>query len=216
MRLNNSDLQPIDWEKVAAFAEWLLDVKNGNIRTPDESDPENTSWIDIPEEFQTSPPLPSSPSSITDPPDLSPHHKQHQNHHHLVTFTTPPPPRHPHRGSAAMPQLTPPLSLRRRHPNTTSPPSLSRHHPHRNHLHHHATTTFIPPQPLSPPRHQPLLGLWEEVMGEEWGVVEGGGKWRNGGFGDWREALCCAQCFKCRGDREGSTIWGFYNFGPYG
>nr|GFD34189.1 DNA helicase [Tanacetum cinerariifolium] len=51
MRLNNQSLQPADREKVTAFAQWLLDIGNGHIGTPDESDPENTSWIDIPEEY---------------------------------------------------------------------------------------------------------------------------------------------------------------------
>nr|GEY58454.1 DNA helicase [Tanacetum cinerariifolium] len=50
MRLNNQSLQPADREKVTSFAQWLLDIGNGHIGTPDESDPENTSWIDIPEE----------------------------------------------------------------------------------------------------------------------------------------------------------------------
>ncbi|GJY48111.1 DNA helicase [Tanacetum coccineum] len=51
MRLNNQELQSAYREKVTAFAQWLLDVRNGHIGTPDESDPENTSWIDIPEEY---------------------------------------------------------------------------------------------------------------------------------------------------------------------
>nr|GEW08518.1 DNA helicase [Tanacetum cinerariifolium] len=40
-----------DREKVTAFAQWLLDIGNGHIGTLDESDPENTSWIDIPEGY---------------------------------------------------------------------------------------------------------------------------------------------------------------------
>ncbi|GJR17971.1 putative RNA-directed DNA polymerase [Tanacetum coccineum] len=38
----------IDKQKVAAFASWLLDIGNGHVGTPDENDPENTSWVDIP------------------------------------------------------------------------------------------------------------------------------------------------------------------------
>nr|GFC18217.1 DNA helicase [Tanacetum cinerariifolium] len=40
-----------DREKVTSFAQWLLDIGNGHIGTPDKSDPENTSWVDIPEEY---------------------------------------------------------------------------------------------------------------------------------------------------------------------
>nr|GEZ96152.1 hypothetical protein [Tanacetum cinerariifolium] len=48
-------------------------------------------------------------------------------------------PRHPHRGSAATPQLTPPLYFRHHHPNTTSPPSSSA-----------ATTSAVVSKPPSP------------------------------------------------------------------
>nr|GEX39766.1 Gag-Pol polyprotein [Tanacetum cinerariifolium] len=37
-----------------------------------------------------------------------------------------------------------------------------------------------------------------------WGVSEECESGEKKGFGDWREALCCAQCFKCRGDRGGT------------
>ncbi|GKA46565.1 DNA helicase [Tanacetum coccineum] len=47
MCLNNEGLLEVDRERVSAFAQWLLDVGNVHIGTPDESDPENTSWIDI-------------------------------------------------------------------------------------------------------------------------------------------------------------------------
>ncbi|GKB44698.1 DNA helicase [Tanacetum coccineum] len=36
-------------QKVATFAKWLLDIRNGSLGNPDESDLENTSWIDIPD-----------------------------------------------------------------------------------------------------------------------------------------------------------------------
>ncbi|GJR22043.1 DNA helicase [Tanacetum coccineum] len=51
MRLNHNHLQLIDRQKVSIFAQWLLDIGNGHIGTPDESDPENTSWINIPDEY---------------------------------------------------------------------------------------------------------------------------------------------------------------------
>ncbi|GJY75074.1 DNA helicase, partial [Tanacetum coccineum] len=51
MRLNNSNLQDIDRERVSIFAQWLLDIGNGNIGTPDDCDPENCSWVDIPEHY---------------------------------------------------------------------------------------------------------------------------------------------------------------------
>nr|GEZ42054.1 DNA helicase [Tanacetum cinerariifolium] len=38
-------------ERVSIFAQWLLDIGNGNIGTPDECDPENCSWVDIPEHY---------------------------------------------------------------------------------------------------------------------------------------------------------------------
>ncbi|GJZ60891.1 DNA helicase [Tanacetum coccineum] len=47
MRLSNGTLHETDKEKVATFANWLLDIGNGNIDAPDEVDPENTSWVDI-------------------------------------------------------------------------------------------------------------------------------------------------------------------------
>nr|GEW77692.1 DNA helicase [Tanacetum cinerariifolium] len=42
----------IDKEKVAIFANWLLDIGNGNIGVPDEVDLENTSWVDIPDMYR--------------------------------------------------------------------------------------------------------------------------------------------------------------------
>ncbi|GKE78900.1 DNA helicase, partial [Tanacetum coccineum] len=50
MRLNNEGLQERDRERVSAFAQWLLDIGNGKIGTPYEYDPENTSWVDIPDQ----------------------------------------------------------------------------------------------------------------------------------------------------------------------
>ncbi|GJR82603.1 DNA helicase [Tanacetum coccineum] len=51
MRLNNNELQDIDKERVSVFAQWLLNVGNGNLGTPDDSDPDNCSWVDIPEHY---------------------------------------------------------------------------------------------------------------------------------------------------------------------
>ncbi|GKE62650.1 DNA helicase, partial [Tanacetum coccineum] len=51
MHLNNSNLQDIDRERVFVFAQWLLNVGNGNIGTPNDCDPEKCSWVDIPEHY---------------------------------------------------------------------------------------------------------------------------------------------------------------------
>nr|GEZ26382.1 DNA helicase [Tanacetum cinerariifolium] len=51
MRLNSSNLQDIYMERVSIFSQWLLDIGNGNIGTPDECDPENCSWVEIPEHY---------------------------------------------------------------------------------------------------------------------------------------------------------------------
>nr|GEU30622.1 DNA helicase [Tanacetum cinerariifolium] len=51
MRLNNSNLQDINIERVFVFTQWLLDIENGNIGTPDDFDPKNCSWVDIPEHY---------------------------------------------------------------------------------------------------------------------------------------------------------------------
>nr|GEX43145.1 DNA helicase [Tanacetum cinerariifolium] len=41
----------IDKHRTTTFAQWLLDVGNGQISIPDDSDPDNTSWVDIPDEY---------------------------------------------------------------------------------------------------------------------------------------------------------------------
>ncbi|GJY57361.1 DNA helicase [Tanacetum coccineum] len=51
MRLSNNSLQEADREKDTYFAQWLLDIGNGHIGTPYESDPENTSWINVPDDY---------------------------------------------------------------------------------------------------------------------------------------------------------------------
>nr|GEU36525.1 nucleic acid-binding, OB-fold protein [Tanacetum cinerariifolium] len=47
MRLNNDQLYDIDKERVSAFVQWLLDIGNGNIGTPDDFDLDNSLWVDI-------------------------------------------------------------------------------------------------------------------------------------------------------------------------
>ncbi|GJZ69211.1 DNA helicase [Tanacetum coccineum] len=51
MRLNNRSSSEIDKHRTTMFAQWLLDVGNGQIGMPDDSYPENTSWVDIPDEY---------------------------------------------------------------------------------------------------------------------------------------------------------------------
>nr|GEX32870.1 DNA helicase [Tanacetum cinerariifolium] len=51
MRLKNKSLSEIDKHRTTTFAQWLLDVGNGQIGIPDDSDPDNTSWVDIPDEY---------------------------------------------------------------------------------------------------------------------------------------------------------------------
>nr|GEV29147.1 DNA helicase [Tanacetum cinerariifolium] len=52
MRLTNENMDETQKERVSTFAEWLLDIGDGSIGIPDESDPENTSWIDIPDTYR--------------------------------------------------------------------------------------------------------------------------------------------------------------------
>nr|GEY05186.1 DNA helicase [Tanacetum cinerariifolium] len=52
MCLKSDGLQEADKERVSTFAQWLLDVGNENIGTQDESDPENSSWIYIPDQYR--------------------------------------------------------------------------------------------------------------------------------------------------------------------
>ncbi|GJX77591.1 DNA helicase [Tanacetum coccineum] len=52
MRLSNGSLNETDREKVTAFAQWLLDIGDGLLGTPDEVDPENTSWVNIPDDYR--------------------------------------------------------------------------------------------------------------------------------------------------------------------
>ncbi|GKA28937.1 DNA helicase [Tanacetum coccineum] len=52
MRLNNEGQHKVDKERIVTFTQRLLDIGNGYIGTPDEFDPENSSWIDIPDEYR--------------------------------------------------------------------------------------------------------------------------------------------------------------------
>ncbi|XP_071687654.1 uncharacterized protein [Rutidosis leptorrhynchoides] len=51
MRLHQPNLSVIEKENITNFAEWLLQIGNGNIGTPEETDPHNVSWVEIPERF---------------------------------------------------------------------------------------------------------------------------------------------------------------------
>ncbi|GJS71072.1 DNA helicase [Tanacetum coccineum] len=52
MRLTQGKFSDAEKEEVLTFANWLLNVGDGTVGIPDETDPENTSWIDIPVKFQ--------------------------------------------------------------------------------------------------------------------------------------------------------------------
>ncbi|GJZ83397.1 DNA helicase [Tanacetum coccineum] len=52
MRLTQGNLSEPEKEEVSAFAEWLLEFGDGSINAHHESDPENTSWIDIPNTYR--------------------------------------------------------------------------------------------------------------------------------------------------------------------
>nr|GEV23946.1 DNA helicase [Tanacetum cinerariifolium] len=51
MRLTRGTLTEVEKTEVSTFAQWLLNVGDGIVGVPDESDPENTSWLEIPEKF---------------------------------------------------------------------------------------------------------------------------------------------------------------------
>ncbi|GKB81529.1 DNA helicase [Tanacetum coccineum] len=62
MRLKNEGLSETDKRKMLDFAQWLVDIGNGQIGTPDENDLQNTSWIEIPEQYC----IPHDDNAITD------------------------------------------------------------------------------------------------------------------------------------------------------
>nr|GEY77649.1 DNA helicase [Tanacetum cinerariifolium] len=51
MHLNNKSLSEIDNHRTSGFAQWLLHIGNGEIGIPDDFDLENTSWVNIPDEY---------------------------------------------------------------------------------------------------------------------------------------------------------------------
>ncbi|GJS58665.1 DNA helicase [Tanacetum coccineum] len=51
MRLVKGNMQEADMERVSSFAQWRLDIGDGLTGTPDEIDPENTSWVNIREHY---------------------------------------------------------------------------------------------------------------------------------------------------------------------
>ncbi|GKB15919.1 DNA helicase [Tanacetum coccineum] len=51
MRLNNESLSEVDKDRTTTFVQWLLNIGNGQIGIPDDSDLDNTSWVDIPNEY---------------------------------------------------------------------------------------------------------------------------------------------------------------------
>ncbi|GKC96789.1 DNA helicase [Tanacetum coccineum] len=48
MRLSHGNIDGTDKEKIVVFAQWLLDIGDGCTGTSDDTNPENTSWVDIP------------------------------------------------------------------------------------------------------------------------------------------------------------------------
>nr|GEV52666.1 DNA helicase [Tanacetum cinerariifolium] len=49
MHLADENMDETQKDRVSTFAKLLLDIKDGSIGIPDECDPENTSWVNIPE-----------------------------------------------------------------------------------------------------------------------------------------------------------------------
>ncbi|GJW04821.1 DNA helicase [Tanacetum coccineum] len=47
----SGNMQEADMERVSSFAQWRLDIGDGLTGTPDEIDPENTSWVNIREHY---------------------------------------------------------------------------------------------------------------------------------------------------------------------
>ncbi|GKE79437.1 DNA helicase, partial [Tanacetum coccineum] len=49
MRLTQGNLSEAEKKEVSVFAQWLLNIGDGVLGVPDEHDPENTSWVEIPD-----------------------------------------------------------------------------------------------------------------------------------------------------------------------
>ena len=52
MRLQQNNLDESERNRISEFSSWLLDIGDGRIRQPDETDAQDSSWITIPEEYQ--------------------------------------------------------------------------------------------------------------------------------------------------------------------
>ncbi|GKA40517.1 DNA helicase [Tanacetum coccineum] len=60
-RLPDENMDETQKERVSTFAKWLLDIGDGSIGFPDECDPENTSWVEIPNIYR----IPDDENGIT-------------------------------------------------------------------------------------------------------------------------------------------------------
>ncbi|GJY45174.1 DNA helicase [Tanacetum coccineum] len=61
MRFADENMDKMQKEKVSTFAKWLLAIGDGSIGIPDECDPENTSWVEIPDSYR----IPDEENGIT-------------------------------------------------------------------------------------------------------------------------------------------------------
>ncbi|GJQ92839.1 DNA helicase [Tanacetum coccineum] len=52
MRLHDRNMNETERQKVTTFAKWLLDIGDDHLGTSDEVDPENASWVDIPDDYR--------------------------------------------------------------------------------------------------------------------------------------------------------------------
>ncbi|XP_071700382.1 uncharacterized protein [Rutidosis leptorrhynchoides] len=51
MHLSKPGMTETEKEMISNFSSWLLDIGNGTIGIPDEEDPRNTSWVEIPDSY---------------------------------------------------------------------------------------------------------------------------------------------------------------------
>lgn len=51
MRVLQTDLSEAKKKTTSIFSSWLLDIGDGKLGTPDQSDPQNASWIKIPDDY---------------------------------------------------------------------------------------------------------------------------------------------------------------------
>ncbi|GJV60127.1 DNA helicase, partial [Tanacetum coccineum] len=61
MHLADENMDKMQKEKVSTFAKWLLAIGDGSIGIPDKCDPENTSWVEIPDIYR----IPDEENGIT-------------------------------------------------------------------------------------------------------------------------------------------------------